>query len=107
MIKVSLKKVKNQFDELIGILKSPHVQEQELFVSVKYGALCISVHTCKEQLKQESQSSKEILMKNQKAINLLNEVENRMYAKANGPFKEITESVYLGFDAFRKLQLSS
>ena len=37
-------------------------------------------------------------------INGLDEVEQKMKAKANGPFKEIKESVYLGFEAFSRLK---
>lgn len=107
MIKISIEKIKNQFDELIEILEDSRAQKNYLYVSVKYGALCVSVHTCEEQLIHESQSSKKKLIKNQKTINILRKVENKMIAKANGPFEEIKESVCLGFEALGQINFSS
>jgi hypothetical protein len=89
------------------MLENSQSQEHEEFVSIKYGAICLAVATYKELLKRESRSSKESLLKNQKAINLLTEIENKMYAKVNGPFHEISESIIFGFEAFSKKDFDS
>ena len=98
MIKIDLKVIDTFFTELIEILKDPNVTKSQVFVT--YGKVSVAIHTYKEQLSEVSKGNKENLMKNQKTIKMLDEVEKAMTAKLNSPLDEIKKSVNTGYKIF-------